>query len=223
MKEKEIKQMVGEKSVDFIKDGMIVGLGTGTTAYWMIRKLGERVKEGLDIKGISSSHETTELAIECGIPLIDLTFMGQIDVTIDGADEVDEHFNLIKGGGGALFREKMLANNSKQYITIIDESKLTTTLQLPLPIEVIPFSYQVTAKQIESTFFCKTELRLKNELPFLTDNGNYVLDCYMDDYTNLKRLNQQIKQLTGVVETGLFIDLVDLVIVGYQDGTIKFL
>lgn len=212
------KQMAGEKAVDFIEDGMLLGLGTGSTVYWTLKKLGERVKEGLRVQGVPTSRQTEELAVEFGIPLLNISEARELDLTIDGADEVDRPFNLIKGGGGALLREKMVASISRKLIIVVDESKTVPVLgRFPLPVEVVPYGWEVTRRQI-SELGCTPQLRLRDEVPFLTDNGNYILDCRFAAIEEPQGLSHQLNSIPGVVENGLFVNRTDLVIVGGADG-----
>ncbi|TCS84373.1 ribose-5-phosphate isomerase RpiA [Tepidibacillus fermentans] len=215
------KQLVGEKAVDYIKDGMVVGLGTGSTVYWTIQKLGQLVKEGLSIKGIPTSVRTEELAKELGIPLTDFASVDRIDVTIDGADEIDSELNLIKGGGGALLREKIVAAASAQLIIVADESKLVKQLgQFPLPVEVIPFGWENTMKKI-AEFGCQPRLRLVDDKPDITDNGNYILDCKFDKITKPEQLNKELNTIPGVVENGLFPNIANMFLIGKKDGKVN--
>ncbi|MBP1970704.1 ribose 5-phosphate isomerase A [Virgibacillus natechei] len=211
------KKLVGEEAVKYIEDGMKVGLGSGSTVYWMIKKLGEYVEQGLDVTGVPTSQTTAQWAKEFGIPLTDFSELKQLDVTIDGADEVDENLHLIKGGGGALLREKIVASAAKELIIIVDRSKKVAHLgAFPLPVEVIPFGWEVTANNI-STLGCVPKLRQKDGEVFISDNGNYILDCPFDKIPNPKTLHKELKSLVGVVETGLFVGMTDKVIVGEGD------
>lgn len=212
------KQIAGEKAAEYVKEGMIVGLGTGSTAYWAIKKIGEMVKNGLDIWAVPTSEETTNLAHELDIPLVSLEDVNHIDLTIDGADEVDQDLNLIKGGGGALVREKIVAYESKKLIIVIDQSKLVKRLGgFPLPVEVVHFGSDKTLINLEK-FKCQARLRKDGDKPFNSDNENYIIDCNFELIENPEELNIKINILPGVVESGLFIDLADLVIVGKEDG-----
>src|SRR5690606_35378029 len=155
----EAKRIAAERAVDYIHDEMIVGLGTGSTAYWAIQKLGSKIQEGLNIKAIATSIQSEDLAKKLGIPLIPLSEINEIDITIDGADEVDPNFNLIKGGGGALLREKIIADTSKQFIVVVDEGKLVNHLgAFPLPIEIVKFGYELTIKKLQM-LKCEPNLR----------------------------------------------------------------
>nr|WP_095742971.1 ribose-5-phosphate isomerase RpiA [Sediminibacillus massiliensis] len=217
----ENKKAAGEEAVKYIKDGMVVGLGSGSTVNWMLKKLGERIKtEGLKITGIPTSLKTERLAKELGIPLTDFSDMEKIDVAIDGADEVDQHFNLLKGGGGSLVREKIVDAIADELIVIIDDSKRVDQLgAFPLPVEVVPFGWQVTANRI-AELGCDPVLRKKDGEVFVSDNGNYILDCRFDHILDPEDLHKQLKSLVGVVETGLFTGMADKVISGV-DGRPK--
>lgn len=216
----DMKKMAAEKAADYIKDGMIVGLGTGSTVEHLLPKIGEAVKNGLDIIGIPTSHKTKKLAESYGIPISTLTEHPEIDVTIDGADEVDPQLNLIKGAGGALTREKVVAYASKKEIIIVDETKLVQQLgsYSPVPIEVIPFGWYPTKLIIEDRFSCMAELRKDEDKPYTSDNMNYILDCEFDGIDDPRELERSLKEIPGIVETGLFVDLVDTVIVGTREG-----
>ena len=220
MEKEELKKLAGEKAADYIEDGMIVGLGTGSTVEYTLKKLGKLVRSGLKIKGIPTSVHTKRIAIEQEIPLTNLEENPVIDITIDGADEVDSNLNLIKGGGGALAREKIIAFNSKKVIIVIDDSKIVKALGIdfPLPVEVLKFGWTSTKKTLEE-LNCIVELRkiMGNE-PFITDNSNYILDCEFDRIDEPEQLEININNIPGVVENGLFIGLVDEVIVGGKQG-----
>jgi ribose 5-phosphate isomerase A len=220
LEKEELKKLAGEEAVKHIEDDMIVGLGTGSTVEYTLRKLGELVNEGFKIKGIPTSVHTKRIAKGEKIPLTTLDENPEIDVTIDGADEVDSNLNLIKGGGGALTREKIIAFNSKKVIIVIDDSKVVKALGIdfPLPVEIIKFGWTSTKKILEE-FGCNVELReiMKNE-PYITDNGNYILDCEFERIDNPVQLEKDINSIPGVVENGLFINLVNKVIVGGKQG-----
>jgi ribose 5-phosphate isomerase A len=214
----EMKKRAGEEAAKYVKDGMVVGLGTGSTVKYTIIKLGEMVKEGLDIIGIPTSLATEKLAREKGIKLGDLNDYDYIDLTIDGADEVDGNLNLIKGGGGALLREKMIAYASNYEIIVVDESKVKNYLgDFPLPVEIVKFGYKKTMKNLEA-LGCKPSLRLKNEVPYITDNGNYIVDCKFEKILQPEKIERKIDEIPGVVEIGLFINLANEVIVGKKEG-----
>ena len=214
--------MAAEKAVEEIKQGMIVGLGSGSTAEWAVRKIGELVKDGLSIQAVASSVKTEKLAIEVGIPIIDFKSIERIDLTIDGADEVDDHGHLIKGGGGALLREKILAYNSKRFIVIIDESKRVQHLgQFDLPVEIVPFAADIILKRLKETG-TNPVLRYLNHEKFITDNGNYIADCNFYPIKDPEALNIQLHQIPGVVETGIFINkMVNAFYIGHANGTVS--
>lgn len=218
------KQAAGEKAAEAVKDGMIVGLGTGSTVYWTILKLAELMKGGLTFRGVPTSEQTEKLAISLNIPLVDLAEIDEVDLTIDGADEVNPDLNLIKGGGGALLREKMVASVSRRLVIVADESKYVNRLgQFPLPVEVVKFGSDITKKQIEDRYHCHALLRVKDGAPFITDNGNYILDCHFGEIFDPKEVNLTLNQLPGVVENGLFTSMADTVIIASPDGTIRIL
>lgn len=214
-----VKQMVGEKAAEYVKDGMIVGLGTGSTAYYLVEALGRRVKEGLTITGVTTSTRTKEQAESLNIPLVDLNDVDKIDLTIDGSDEISEDYQGIKGGGGALLFEKLVANNSEKVIWIVDDSKMVKTLgAFPLPVEIVSFGYKQLFRLFESKKL-QPQLRL-NDLKerYVTDGGHYIVDLHLDTIENPKELATWLDGLTGVVEHGLFLDMVNTVIVGHEDS-----
>ncbi|MEI5907807.1 ribose 5-phosphate isomerase A [Bacillus spongiae] len=217
------KQLAGEKAVEFVKDGMIVGLGTGSTVYWTIKLLGEKVMDdSLQIKVICTSVETAALASKYNMDVVGFSDINSIDITIDGADEIDPNFNLIKGGGGALFREKIVAVSSNYNIIVADESKIVSKLgKFPLPIEVLPFGWEGTLKRINQVG-ATSKLRLhNNKKPFVTDNGNYIVDCDFKAIDHPKSLDRKLKLITGVIETGLFIHTTNVVIIGTGHNNLK--
>ncbi|WP_294620792.1 ribose-5-phosphate isomerase RpiA [uncultured Roseovarius sp.] len=223
------KFVAAKRSVDYVEDGMRVGLGTGSTAAWMVRCLGELVRdEGLKIKGVPTSTRTAELAREVGIEVVSLDEAKWLDVTIDGADEFDGNLNLIKGGGGALLQEKIVATASDQMVVIADIGKEVETLgNFPLPVEVIPFGWQTTKSLIEEMLVSMdvlgrdATLRMNGERPFVTDEGNYILDLHLGRIGNANQMAMVLNQMPGVVENGLFIDICDVVILGYGDGRVE--
>ncbi|NHC41111.1 ribose-5-phosphate isomerase RpiA [Bacillus sp. MM2020_1] len=203
---------VGEKAVEYVKDGMVVGLGTGSTVFYSIAKLGQLVQQGLSIQGVPTSEQTAKLAREFGIPLVSFKEIEGIDVAIDGADEVNPDLNLIKGGGGALLREKIIAKAARTFIVVADSRKNVDTLgAFPLPIEVVPFGYEMTMKHIRE-LGGSLNLRQTNGTPYLSDNGNYVIDCDFIEIKDPKALERELNIIPGVVENGLFVDMTDAVI-----------
>ena len=222
-----LKEVAGRKAVELVQEGMIVGLGTGSTANYAIQALGERVASGLNIQAISTSAATTQLAAEYGIDILTFEEEPVVDITIDGADEVDANLNLIKGMGGALVREKIVAAASTREIIVVDPSKLVNKLgtQSPLPVEVIPFGWPLAQRHLMEQNL-RVELRkLPNGYePFETDNGNFILDCYFPHgIDNPGTTETIINAIPGVVDNGLFVGLADLVIIGEEDGTCRLL
>ncbi|RDX01492.1 ribose-5-phosphate isomerase RpiA [Listeria kieliensis] len=218
-----MKKLAGEKACEEIKEGMVVGLGTGSTTFYAIEELGRRVRAGLKIQAVATSNNTEALAKERGIPLISLNDVQDIDLTIDGADEVDEALNGIKGGGGALFREKMVALHSKRNLWVIDETKLVSKLgSFPLPVEVLPFGYKQVEKELTKLNF-QPRLRkaLKSEASFVTDNGNYIFDLSLKKIKNTEQLAQKLDSISGILEHGLFLQVASELLIGKKDGTIE--
>lgn len=217
------KKLTGEKAAEYVKDGMIIGLGTGSTAYYAIKKVGEMVREGLNIKAVPTSKETAELAAEEGIELVELADVKELDLVIDGADEVDPNFNLIKGGGGALLREKIVASAAEELIIVVDESKLVKHLgAFPLAVEVTPFSWEYTKMMIEK-FSCRAKIRKENGDIFKTDNNNYILDCDFGQIDDPIKVAVELNKIPGVVENGIFAEMAEIVVVGYDDGHVEVL
>jgi ribose 5-phosphate isomerase A len=215
-----LKQAAALKAVEFVKDGMVVGLGTGSTAKHMVIALGEKVQAGMKLRGVPTSHETAELARKYGITLIETETAWTIDVAIDGADQVDPRFNLIKGGGGALLKEKIVAASAKQFIVLVDHTKRVPVLghPFPLPIEVVPFGWGSTARAIEALTKSRVVLRQRNGVPFNTEAGHLIVDVHLARIDNPHELEIQLNQIPGVVETGLFVGRTDLLIVGTPQG-----
>ena len=217
------KKVAALEAVKYIKSGMTVGLGTGSTAFFMIEAIGEMVKNGLQIKAVATSDETEKLAKKLGIEVITLAEAQRLDVTIDGADEVDENFKLIKGGGGALLREKIVAHNSDLNIIIADSSKSVAKLgKFKLPIETIPFATQLILKELDGMGLSPVQ-RMKGDKAYKTDENNDILDIDIwDTEIELNDLEQQLKSIPGVVETGLFLTSTNVVIIGKgEEAVIK--
>jgi ribose 5-phosphate isomerase A len=209
------KEIAGRAAAQLVRDGEVVGLGTGSTAYFAVVALGERVKAGLKIIGIPTSVQTADLAGRVGIQLTTLDEHPEIDITIDGADEVDPQLRLIKGGGGALTREKVIASASKKMVVVADSSKVVMVLgKFPLPVEVIAFARTVVERKIVA-LGGSPKLRLKPDgSPFLTDNGNQILDCSFGKIDDPPGLAQMLSDTPGIVEHGLFIGLAKVALVG---------
>ncbi len=223
------KFVAAKQATRYVESGMKVGLGTGSTAAWLVKCLGEMVRdEGLRIKGVPTSARTAELARDVGIQVISLDEARWLDLTIDGADEFDDDLNLIKGGGGALLQEKIVATASDQMIVIADISKQVETLgAFPLPVEVIPFGWQTTKTLVEEMLVGldvmgrSASLRMNGDAPYITDEGNHILDIHLNRIGNARQLSLVLNQIPGVVENGLFIDICDRVIIGYGDGRVE--
>jgi len=214
-----MKKLAAEKACEYIEDGMILGLGTGSTVKYAIEKIGDLVKNGMTLKGIPTSLRTKKLAESLKIPLIDVNEYSDIDLTIDGADEVNSDLSLIKGGGGALTREKIIAFHSKKVIVVVDENKVVKQLgsDFAVPVEVTRYGWKATQKVLEG-MNCTTELRTIVNEPYITDNQNYIIDCDFGRIEDPETLEQDLNMIPGVVENGLFIGLVDEVIVGSNQG-----
>ncbi|MEL7028806.1 MAG: ribose-5-phosphate isomerase RpiA [Pseudomonadota bacterium] len=220
------KMRAAEAALDYVEDGMILGLGTGSTAAHFVRGLGARVREGLRVAGVPTSEATRALAVEEGVDLADVDETTRIDLTVDGADEVDGALNLIKGGGGALLREKIVAYASARMIVIADDTKHVSQLgAFPLPVEVTPYAWQLTVQALRRTFEtagitgAKVRLRAKPEGGArLTDGGNFVFDCALGRIPDPAALSKALNRIPGVVENGLFIDLADRALLGTPSG-----
>ncbi|HVM92815.1 MAG TPA: ribose-5-phosphate isomerase RpiA [Terriglobales bacterium] len=209
------KEQAGRAAAQLVHDGQIVGLGTGSTAYFAVIALGERVKAGLKITGIPTSIATGELATKLGIPLTTLEKNPVIDVVIDGADEIDPHLNLIKGGGGAHLREKVIAQASGKMIVIADSTKVVDHLgKFPLPVEIIDFARPVVERKIASLAASIKQRTRKDGSPYITDNGNPILDCTFGKIVDPPALATTLSAIAGVVEHGLFINLASIALVG---------
>jgi ribose 5-phosphate isomerase A len=209
------KELAGRAAAQLVRDGDIVGLGTGSTAYFAVVALGERVKAGLKIVGIPTSIATEDLARKLSIPLTTLDEHPEIDITIDGADEIDPHLNLIKGGGGALLREKVVASVTKKMVVVSDSTKVVPVLgKFPLPVEIIPFARAVVERRLTS-LGATPKLRLKSDgQPYVTDNGNHILDASFGKIADPPALARSLSDTPGVVEHGLFIGVAKLALVG---------
>lgn len=211
--EKE-KELAAKEAVKLISNNQVVGLGTGSTAYYVIKEIGEMVRNGLSIQTIPTSNKTGELAKSLNIPLIDINSVEYIDITIDGADEFNGDLVLIKGGGGALMREKIVASMTKQEIIIADSTKKVGQLgKFPLPVEIIPFAANYVSRQLLKIKGVG-KLRIKNNTPFITDQGNYILDTNFGFITDPVSLSDSLNKVEGIVCHGLFIGLAERVIIG---------
>jgi ribose 5-phosphate isomerase A len=213
------KALAALKAMEFIQDGQVLGLGTGSTVHHFLTALGQRVQQGLRVRGVPTSQSTAVYARQLGIPLLSNEEPWDIDVAVDGADQVDPRLNLIKGGGGALLREKIVAKAAQQFIVIVDQAKQVARLGLPfpLPVEIVPFGWRTTQRHLENLGW-QSPLRQRAGQPFLTDNGNYIIDLHIPEIANPSALELSLNQIPGVVECGLFVMMTSLVITGTDDG-----
>jgi len=223
------KHAAARRAVEFVEDGMRLGLGTGSTAAWMVRCLGALVRDtGIDVVGVATSRRTAELAGRVGVPVTTLDEVGRLDLTIDGTDECDRDLNLMKGGGGALLREKIVAAASDRMVVIADPSKRVDTLgSFPLPVETVPFGWRATKALIEERLADAdgagpfASLRLDGSEPFRTDEGNHVLDLHLRRIADPARVALVLNRIPGVVENGLFLGMCDTLVIGNPDGTVE--
>jgi ribose 5-phosphate isomerase A len=209
------KRAAAEKALTYLRDGMVVGLGTGSTVEAGFERLAQLIAEGLRVTCVSSSARTTQRARQLGIPLVELDQVRTLDLSIDGADQVDPRYAMIKGGGGALLREKVMAIHSKRRIFVVDRSKLVPVLgHIDLPVEVVPYGWTHTAALIAKHLGAEVRVRRQGDAITTTDNGNYLIDCPVDELRDPKALDRELRSIPGVVETGIFVDMVDILIVG---------
>ena len=220
-----LKEEAGVAACNFIKDGMKIGLGTGSTVRYTVIEIGRRISEdGLNVVGVPTSEATRVLALEVGIPIVTLSESDGLDLVIDGADEFDNNFSLIKGGGGALTREKIVAQSSKSMIVVADDRKQVETLgDFDLPVEVLPFEWERTRDRISS--ICPGEVTLRGgSEPFVTDNDGYILDCsFGPSISDPKSLEMKLLSIAGVVEVGLFVDICDAVVLASNGGVLTLI
>jgi len=218
------KQLAADHAVQLVKNGMTIGLGTGSTSAFAIDSIGKKVQQGLSVKTIASSLQSEDLAKTAGITLVPFSEVESIDIYIDGADEVDKDLHLLKGGGGALLREKILAFNSKEFVVIIDEPKLVKHLgKFLLPVEVTPFAIELTIKQLQK-LGCTTFVRQNNNKDYITDNGNFIIDCDFKKIEQVEKMHHLVNAIPGVVDNGLFLkNMVSKVIVGYENGQVEIM
>lgn len=216
------KETAGRAAADLVKSGMRLGIGTGSTVYYFIEALGEKLKrEGLSIQAVATSARSEAQAKAKGIPLLSIEELSCFDLMIDGADEVDPHKSMVKGAGGALLREKIIANSSERMIVIVDPTKLVKRLgKAPLYLEIVPFGYKATLRHLEY-FPCKVDLRRAVDgAPYISENGNYMAKMLFDqDYVLPERLEHELKEIPGIIETGLFVGYADQILIGHPDGT----
>ncbi|DAC54059.1 MAG TPA: ribose-5-phosphate isomerase RpiA [Candidatus Poseidoniaceae archaeon] len=216
-----LKQQAGIEACKYVTNGMKVGLGTGSTVKYTVIELGRRIaEEGLEIVGVPTSLATEKLATKVGITLVELSDCDNLDIVIDGADEFDSEFNLIKGGGAALLREKIVAQESLSMVVVADERKMVETLgAFPLPIEITPFSHQATIRQLTKLLDCRVNCRMAGDNPVVTDNGNYIADAHCGPkITDPVNLEIEILKIAGVVQVGLFNNMCDVVVLAKDSG-----
>ncbi len=224
----EMKKAAAVEALRFVKPGMTIGLGTGSTAKYFIEALAARVNMGLDVKGVPTSRATAELAKKLGIPMTTLEEKPFLELTVDGTDEFDDQFRLIKGGGGALLVEKIVASSSRLMVVIADESKQVKKLgKFPLPVEVVPFGVRATSWKMEKVFdFLKLDvkmtLRVYGARPFATDSQNMIIDCTIGGIPEPERLDGLLNNVPGVVDTGLFCGICGIVLMATQKGVKEF-
>lgn len=214
----DMKKAAGDKAAEYVKDGMVLGLGTGSTAYHAVNAVGELVKGGMKLQAIPTSNATEKQARELGIPLLTIDEVDHIDLAIDGVDEIDPQFNAIKGGGGALYREKVVASLAKEVIWIMDESKPVSAIgAFPLPVEIAKYgAKQAMDKMTEYGF--NPVLRIKDGETFVTDNGNYIADLHLGAPMDIENVVAKLQTIVGVLEHGLFLNMCKRIIVGKTDG-----
>jgi len=217
------KRRAGERAGELVEDGMTVGLGTGSTAYWAVARLGERVREeGIRVRCVPTSRRTEEQARALNIPLVTFADVRELDLTIDGADEIGPGLALIKGGGGALLREKLVAAASRRMVVVADASKRVPVLgRFPLPVEVVPFAWEVTTRRVAEVTGSEPRPRREGGGLYVTDNGNHVLDCPCGEIGDPAALERELKLLPGVVECGLFVGLASLAFVATDAGEVE--
>ena len=215
-----LKEVVGKKAVEYVKDGMIVGLGTGSTVFYFVHALADRVKEGLNVEMVSTSIQTVELAKSLGLSIKELEEIDHIDLAVDGVDEIDKNFNAIKGGGAALFREKIVADIAKEVIWIYDESKDVEKLgKFNLPVEILPFGYSHTVRKLTEAGL-NPVIRKKDGEILITDNHNYIADLHLGYGFDIEEVKQKLANIVGVVEHGLFLNMCKLCIKGTPGGAV---
>jgi ribose 5-phosphate isomerase A len=218
------KKAAAEAAAKLVRDGMTLGLGTGSTAAFFLTAVGVRIRaEGLKVQGIATSARSAEMAAQYGIPLVDLTPDTRPDLAVDGADEADLNLNLIKGGGGALVREKIVAHAAKEFIVIVDSSKVVPTLgRFPLPVAIFPFGWEETRARIARGFAVPATLRMNTDgTPFVTDDGLYIVDLPFGEIPDPAHTEAHLNGIPGVAACGLFVDMGSVLLIGHDDGTIK--
>jgi len=215
-----MKQLACQRAAQEVQDGMVLGLGTGSTVYYFLQELGRMVRAGIRLMGVPTSVRTAEIATQLAIPLTTLDDQPHLDLAVDGADEVDAHLNLIKGAGGALLREKIIAASADRFVVVVDDSKIVTQLgeRYPLPVEVVPFGHTPAIRALEG-LGARVILRHGTAgQPWLSDNGNYILDCRFGPMPDPVALQKELLAIPAVVDSGLFLNMADMAIVGQANG-----
>jgi ribose 5-phosphate isomerase A len=218
------KKRAALEAVKHVREGFLVGLGSGTTIAYAIQEIGKKIRQGLQVLGVPTSHQALMLAVSYGIPITTLDEHPKLDLAIDGADQVDGELNLIKGMGGALMREKVVASAAKQFVIVADETKLVEKLgtNQPIPVEVLPFALSTVVARVEDLGGKPVLREGKRKIgPVVTDNGNFILDVMFGAVDDLTKLDVAVKSIPGVLETGLFLGMADVVYLGKQDGVIR--
>ena len=215
-----MKQLACQRAAQEVQDGMVLGLGTGSTVYYFLQELGRMVREGVCITGVATSVQTAQLATQLAIPLTSLDDHPHLDLAVDGADEVDDHLNLIKGAGGALLREKIIAASAARFLVVVDERKLVHQLgaRYPVPVEVVPFGHIPATHALEGLGARVTLRRGADGQTWISDNGNYILDCRFGPIADPVALQQQLLAIPAVIDSGLFIGMTDTVLIGHAEG-----
>jgi ribose 5-phosphate isomerase A len=215
-----MKQLACQRAAQEVQDSMVLGLGTGTTVYYFLQELGRMVREGVRITGVPTSVQTAQLATQLAIPLTSLDDHPHLDLAVDGADEVDDHLNLVKGAGGALLREKIIAASTARFLVVVDESKVVHQLgeRYPVPVEVVPFGHIPATRALEGLGARVTLRRGADGQTWVSDNGNYILDCRFGPIADPVALQQQLLAIPAVIDSGLFIGMTDTVLIGHAEG-----
>jgi ribose 5-phosphate isomerase A len=215
-----MKQLACQRAAQEVQDGMVLGLGTGSTVYYFLQELGRMVREGIHVTGVPTSIRTAELATQLAIPLTTLDDQSHLDLAVDGADEVDANLNLVKGAGGALLREKIIAASADRFVVVVDDGKVVTQLgeRYPLPVEVVPFGHNPAIRALEGLGARVTLRRGTDGQTWVSDNGNYILDCHFGPMPDPVALQKELLAIPAVVDSGLFLNMTEMAIVGQADG-----
>ena len=215
-----MKQLACQRAAQEVQDGIVLGLGTGSTVYYFLQELGRMIREGLRITGVPTSVQTAQLATQLAIPLTTLDDHPHLDLAVDGADEVDDNLNLVKGAGGALLREKIIAASAARFLVVVDDSKMVHQLgeHFPVPVEVVPFGHTPASRALEGLGAQVTLRRGADGQTWVSDNGNYILDCHFGPIADPVALQQQLLAIPAVIDSGLFLGMTDTVLIGHAEG-----